>query len=567
MLTESFLVSTLASGKPNKNAPSKDVGIHLYDLQPMTALKSSYKKSSTQPNCLAASTSHIFAAQAEKAVIHVYGRLRGNQEAVVPFPEKIRSIVLCGDADGGGVLALGTEGGGLILWELCTGRQVSTPPSHLQPTTCLAVDQTSNFLLSGSPDCMIHLWSIPSLLSFLDTSSNDSGQTLPLSPEKSFSNHRAAINALEFGHSSSTANIAVSASQDNTCIVWDYSSGTALHTYLLPTAPLCLAIDPADRAAYVGYEDGGVQALNFYSQNTFTHPLHNPALQSTPTQPPPADRWPSPSPPSPVLSLQVGYDSTSLVSGHANGAIRTWAVGKGRFAAAVADLSAAVTNLKMLPPTGFPTSSAPPLKIHQVIKPRYEGTLGGSNNKPTFGIPPNYTFTAQLASTLSVPNAVPSKFHSALTSPTFPPSLLDASIAELALLPSTTQDDASMSANGSEDLNEQNTHLLAQLNAALHAQRSAMKQVLDMDRERWRRGEAERVKREKKRQRRARRMAEAERQRTEAMKGVGGGGVVAARDTTGAEPEPMNRNENDEVEENDEDEELSSSTDEITDSD
>lgn len=124
MLTESFLVSTLAPapapspGKSNKKALSKDVGIHLYDLQPMTALKSSYKKSSTQTNCLAASTSHVFAAQAEKAVIHVYSRQRGNQEAVVPFPERIRSIVLCGDTDGGGVLALGTHGGGLILWEV-----------------------------------------------------------------------------------------------------------------------------------------------------------------------------------------------------------------------------------------------------------------------------------------------------------------------------------------------------------------------------------------------------------------------------------------------------------------
>lgn len=118
MLTESFLVSTRTSGKPQKNALSKDVGIHLYNLQPITALKLSYKKSSTQPNCLATSTSHVFAAQAEKAVIHVYNRERGNQEAVVPFPEKIRSLVLCGDPDGGGVLALGTEGGGLILWEV-----------------------------------------------------------------------------------------------------------------------------------------------------------------------------------------------------------------------------------------------------------------------------------------------------------------------------------------------------------------------------------------------------------------------------------------------------------------
>lgn len=387
---------------------------------------------------------------------------------------------------------------------------------------------------------------------------------------KSFLNHRAAISALEFGHSSSTANIAVSASQDNTCIVWDYSTSTALHTYLLPSAPLCLAVDPADRAAYVGYEDGSVQILNFYTQNTVTHPLHNPALQSTPTQPPPADRWPSPNPHSPTLSLQLSYDSTTLVSGHSNGAIRTWDIGKGQFAAVIADLSAAVTNLKVLRPTGFPKSPTPPLKVHQVIKPRYESTLGGSNNKSTSGIPPNYTFAAQLTSSLPNPNAVPSTFHSALTSPTFSPSLIDASIAELALLPSSTTQDSttskhksasSLSANNYEELNAQNTHLLTQLNAALHAQRSAMKQVLEMDRERWQRGEAERVKREKKRQRRDRRIAEAERRRTEAMTDGGGGGVVLR----GKEVE-LKRNEQLE-EENEEDEELSSSTDEITDSD
>lgn len=452
---------------------------------------------------------------------------------------------------------------------------MSTPQSHLQPTTCLAVDQTSNFLLSGSPDCSIHLWSIPSLLSFLDISSNDSSQTLPLSPLRTLSNHRAAINALEFGHSSSTVNIAISASQDNTCIVWDYNNGTALHTYLLPSVPLCLAVDPADRAAYVGYEDGSVQILNFYNPNSITHPLHNPDLQPTPTQPPPADRWPSPNPPSPILSLQLSYDSTTLVSGHGDGAIRTWDIGKGHFTAGIADLSAAVTNLKLLRPTGFPTSLTPSLKIHQVIKPRYESTLGGSNNKSTSGIPPNYTFTAQLTSILPNPSAVPSTFHSALASPTFPPLLLDASIAELANLQSSTTQDLAiakntsthcLSVNDDEDLNAQNTHLLAQLNAALHAQRSAMKQVLEMDRERWRRGEAERVKREKKRQRRERRMAEAERRRAEVMmraKGGGGGVEVAMR---GKELESKHTEKENNQEEDEEDEQLSSSTDEMTDS-
>ena len=116
MLTESFIASTL---NPEKASNSVTAGVHYYDFQPLPALRSSFKKSSTNTSCLAVSPSHIFAAQADKAVIHVYSRERNNQEAIVPFPEKILSIVLAGESDGAGTLILGTEGGRVILWEVC----------------------------------------------------------------------------------------------------------------------------------------------------------------------------------------------------------------------------------------------------------------------------------------------------------------------------------------------------------------------------------------------------------------------------------------------------------------
>lgn len=116
MLTESCIVSTL---NPEKPSNSTVTGIHVQDFQPIPALKSTFKKSSTNANCLAFSPSHIFAAQADKAVINVYSRERHNQEAVVPFPEKIHSILLAGESDGAGTLVLGTEGGRVILWEVC----------------------------------------------------------------------------------------------------------------------------------------------------------------------------------------------------------------------------------------------------------------------------------------------------------------------------------------------------------------------------------------------------------------------------------------------------------------
>ena len=119
MLTESFIASVSAVEKTSKkDSNMKDAGIYLYEYQPLPALRSNFKKSSTKPNCLVVGVSHVFAAQHDKAVVHVYNRERGNQESTIPFPEKICSVALLGGADGGGVLAMGTEGGRLILWEV-----------------------------------------------------------------------------------------------------------------------------------------------------------------------------------------------------------------------------------------------------------------------------------------------------------------------------------------------------------------------------------------------------------------------------------------------------------------
>lgn len=118
MLSESFVASTLASAKTPVSASLKDVGICLHEFQPSSTLRSTFKKSSTAPNCLAVSVSHVFAAQSEKAIVHVYSREKGNQEATVPFPERIRSIAVAGSKNGD-IVVLGTEGGRLILWEVC----------------------------------------------------------------------------------------------------------------------------------------------------------------------------------------------------------------------------------------------------------------------------------------------------------------------------------------------------------------------------------------------------------------------------------------------------------------
>jgi pre-rRNA-processing protein IPI3 len=114
MLSEGFFASIRAQPKAPNTAIAKDLGIYLHELHPTPTIKSSFKKSSTLVNALAVSSTHIFAAQADKAVVHVYSREKGNQESLISFPERIHSAALVGD----GVLVLGTAEGRVILWEV-----------------------------------------------------------------------------------------------------------------------------------------------------------------------------------------------------------------------------------------------------------------------------------------------------------------------------------------------------------------------------------------------------------------------------------------------------------------
>ncbi|KAF2397339.1 WD40 repeat-like protein [Trichodelitschia bisporula] len=435
MLHEHFISSIGTPLKAANTSVTKDAGIFVYELQPMAAQRSLFKKSATLPQCLAVSDSHIFAAQAGKAIVHVYSREKGNQEALIPFQERITCLALAADDT---VLVMGTESGKVQLWELGTGRLVSAPQSHLQAITALAVDPTSNFLLSGSADSHIHVWALPALLSL---SRPDSfAQDDPRAPIRTLSNHRGGITALVSGHSHWGANIVLSAAEDSTVMVWDYQRGVTLRTYLIGQVPRALALDPVDRGFYASYDDGSIQLVDFYAaagSEPGVNALHDPAQSQVPVQPSADSRWSAESQALGAgLSIGLSWDGSKLLSGHASGKIVVWDTSKGKFISCLSVLPGPVTNLAMLPPTGFPNTPGKTLKLHYVTKPRLDP---GSNESGA--IPENYTFVAQLSSQLPTPHissaeppttSTQSDFDFALTHPSFPSSLLDEGLAELA---------------------------------------------------------------------------------------------------------------------------------------
>ncbi|KAF2651611.1 WD40 repeat-like protein [Lophiostoma macrostomum CBS 122681] len=428
MLTEHFVAAISASTKPNTGV-TKDAGIFVHEYQPLAAQRHVFKKSAAARNGLAVSREHIFAAQEGKAVVHVYSRDKGNQEAIVPFPERIHSIALAAEDT---VLLLGTESGRVLAWETCSGRMVSTSPAHLQPVTSLVVDPTSNFFLSGSADSMIHVWALPTILSFTPDT--------PRSPIHTLSTHRGPITSLVCGHSASSANIAISTSQDKTAIVWDYHNGRLLRTYLLPECPIAVDLDPADRAFYVAYEDGSLHTISFYDdvqQSTPLDTLRDGALSHRPIQPPTKTRFNADSQKlGGGSSLSVSWDDTTLISGHASGKVALWDIAKGTYISTLATLAGPVTNLHFLPPTGFPNTPEPLFKIHTITKPRQDLASPSSGSSL---IPHNYSFNVQLVGKVYAPpisatqerKERKTEFEEALTHPTLPTFMLDEGIAEL----------------------------------------------------------------------------------------------------------------------------------------
>ncbi|CEI63888.1 hypothetical protein FVEN_g9184 [Fusarium venenatum] len=410
MLSQKF-ISTI-SGPPlaPNTAVSKDVGLYSHSLTPSHTIKSTFKKSSTPVNGLAVSQTHIFTAQDQKAHVHVYAIPPDNSNsavspcALVPFPERIRCLAIVGQ-----VLVVGSTEGRLFLWETCTGRQVSTPPCHVQAVSCLAV--TPYHILSGSDDSNINVWSLSRLLE-LDAKAEQE-------PDLTLSNHRGAITSLTVSPgTNSETGICVSASKDKTCIVWNYQTGQLLRTVLFPATPLCARLDPSARALFVSSEAGAVYLVELFGgdkpllgsrsteQPSIVVQINTPLAVSDPELGQPS-------------CIALTNDGTSILSGHTKGKIMRWTLSENAHPTEVANLNASVTNLWFKPPL----STEQPTKTVTIVKPNL------NQNR--------YNFIAQLSTDLGEKT----RFDHLLETNGIPSQSLETAISSMTTSSDDQQDD------------------------------------------------------------------------------------------------------------------------------
>lgn len=241
-----------------------------------------------------------------------------------------------------------------------TGRLISTPARHVQAVS--VVVSTPFHVLTGSDDSDIHVWSLPSLLELTPSSAEHE-------PERSLSNHRAAITALSVNASVSyDTNLAVSASKDKSCIVWNYQTGDALRTLLFPSFPLCMSLDPAARAIIVGCEDSSLYMAEFFKGAGDGKALLGAQSEDSATVMQISSPFGSTQPGAgPASCLAFSYDGTTLLTGHPRGQIMKWDVVDNKAPVELTNLNAAVTNLVFVSP--FAKNRVEATRTSTIVKP------------------------------------------------------------------------------------------------------------------------------------------------------------------------------------------------------
>ncbi|OAY22940.1 protein ROOT INITIATION DEFECTIVE 3 [Manihot esculenta] len=286
---------------------SIDGGIGCWDLQ-TGAEHLRYKSCASTPHGLTC-VGNRFLASSQLRDPHassgsiLYWSWSKAQVEVKSFPEEpINPLVANSE---GAYIVGGGLSGNIYLWEVATGRLLKKWRAHLRAVTCLVFTEDDSFVISGSEDGSVKVWS---LIMIFDDYQTDQASYLFV---HSFQEHTLRVTDIVTGYGGGNA-IIISASQDRTCKVWSLSKGILLRNVVFPSVIDAIALDPGEHVFYAGSRDGKIYiaALNADSSSSKSHWLHIVGSLSSHSKP--------------VTCLEYSANGNLLLAGSEDGMIRVW---------------------------------------------------------------------------------------------------------------------------------------------------------------------------------------------------------------------------------------------------
>ncbi|RKP05864.1 WD40-repeat-containing domain protein [Thamnocephalis sphaerospora] len=241
-----------------------DGAMHLWDLRTGTAL-SGYKVAgpSCRAGCLAlgrttvrggaARAGVMYAAQADKAMMHVYQFERDQPFIKFTLPEPCAALAV---SHSGAYCAMGTERGRIYVWEVSSGALLRGFDAHFKAISALRFTLDDAALVTGSADATVKVWLMSGVVSL-----DQPDAPIPLHV---WSDHSLPVTDVQCTASSFSGARVVTVSLDHTCKIWSLATGQQLLTLLFPVALSACRMHPNETTLFVGGRDGIVYQADLY---------------------------------------------------------------------------------------------------------------------------------------------------------------------------------------------------------------------------------------------------------------------------------------------------------------
>lgn len=304
--------------------------ISLWDINSGMQLKA-YKGGGCPCRCVCLlGNDYILASQASKPVIHVWNMAKetvltklicpGKVTAMTSSPDGVYCVVACGEK--------------IYIWQVASGNLLALLSRHFQRVSCLKFTDDGSHFLSCGDDNLVMVWKMARLLSF-SSSSLGTFESSP-SPRYTWSDHALPVTDIHCGHGGMRAHV-ITSSLDQTCKLYDLSSGDLLCSIVFDVGVTAVVMDAAEQSFFAGCTDGSIYQVELFRRGMKNniHMEKEEALIFNGHS-------------KQVNSLAVSMDSTLLLSGSEDQSARVWHV-HSRQCLRVVNHKGAVTNSQIIP--------------------------------------------------------------------------------------------------------------------------------------------------------------------------------------------------------------------------
>ncbi|XP_074611878.1 WD repeat-containing protein 18-like [Acropora palmata] len=193
----------------------------------------------------------ILASQVNKSVIHVWHTAKESVHSKLVCPGRV-SCMAC-SPDGVYCVVACTEK--IYIWQFASGNLLAVLSRHFQPISCLRFTDDGSHFLSSGEDNLVLVWKMSRVLSV--SSSSVGTFEANSSPCHTWSDHALPVTDVHCGCGGMRGHV-VTSSLDQTCKLYDLSSGELLCSFVFDVGVRALTMDPSEQNLFAGCVNGNI---------------------------------------------------------------------------------------------------------------------------------------------------------------------------------------------------------------------------------------------------------------------------------------------------------------------